>query len=32
MIQLNKNYQTLYILEVKESSDRNEDFLGDEGT
>ena len=25
---INKNHQTLYILEFKKSSDRNEDFLG----
>jgi len=24
---INKNHQTLYILEFKRSSDRNEDFL-----
>jgi len=25
---INKNHRTLYILEFKKSSDRNEDFLG----
>ena len=25
---INKNHQTLYILEFKRSSDRNKDFLG----
>ena len=27
-IVINKNHRTLYILEFKRSSDRNEDFLG----
>jgi len=26
-IVINKNHQTIYILEIKRSSDRNEDFL-----
>jgi len=27
-IAINKNHRTLYILDFKRSSDRNEDFLG----